>query len=141
MTNLIRIYPDMTFIEKKVKTFENKALIDKDYTPEFKIGTSVFKERAFNPIKKVLMFWKKPRNILLLVDGCPTMMHLEGSNPHPALAFNFGTMNDTKAFIKKVTYKSIADRKAISNNQFLVLALLLGTVLMFQFMMMKGITF
>ena len=140
MTNLIRIYPDMTFTEKKVKTWEDKIQLDKHYTPEFKIGTSVFKERAFNPLKKILMFWKKPRNLLLLVDACPSAVHLEGSNPHPALAFNFGTMKDTEKFLYKVVAKSKSESKPISNTQFLVLALLLGAVLMFQFMLMKGIT-
>src|SRR4030042_3881618 len=140
MVRLLQVYPDMTFIEKTVKTKENKIIITKDYTPEYKIGTSVFRERSSSLLKRIIFFWKKPRNMVLLVNGAPTAVHLEGGNPHPALAFNFGTMDDSIKFLKKVTYKSIADRKPIRNNQFLVIVLMIGAVLMFQFMIMKGVT-
>lgn len=149
MARLLRIYPDMTFTEKTVRTEQDKIIVEKKYTPAFKIGTSVFKERSKPFLTRILFFWKKPRNLLLLVDGSPLATHLENIRDvdengqittKPALAFNFGTMKESLDFIDKVVRKSKADTKPISNTQFLVLALLLGAVLMFQFMIMKGIT-
>ena len=138
MPTVIRIFPDMTFEETKRRTREDKIIIDKDYTPEFKIGTGVFIERM-TFLKRLML--KRKRNLILLVDGAPMATHLEGSNPHPALAFDFGTREDTQKFLYKIVAKSKADQKPISNMQFTILAVLIGIVVVFQFMLMKGVTF
>ena len=142
MPRVIRLYQDMTFEEKTIKAEENNLKINKDYNAKFKLGVSVFKERPFKILQRVLIFWKKRRNLFILLDGCPSTFSLEPSKngKEPALNLNFGSMTDTTKFIHKVVAKSKAEGKPMSNTQFMVLALLVGAVLMFQFMIMKGVT-
>lgn len=148
MVKTIILYPDMSFVERTVKTEEDKLKINKNYTPSFQLGKSVFKEKPKPFLKRLLMFWKWPRNLTILVAGSPNATSLElydgidENGVHqlkPALCLNFGTLEDAIKFLKKVTLKSIADRKQMSNTQFFVLALLIVGVLAFQFMIMKGV--
>lgn len=148
MVKTIILYPDMSFIEKTVKTEEDKLKITKDYRPSFQLGKSVFKERPKSLLKRLLIFWKRQRNLTILVAGSPSATNLEMYDSideqgihqlKPALCLNFGTLDDAVKFLKKVTLKSIADRKQMSNTQFFVLALLIVGVLAFQFMIMKGV--
>lgn len=140
MVKLLRLFPDMTFEEKNRRTEQDKIKISKEYTPSFKIGTSVFRERPRPFLIRLLVFWKRPRNLALIIDGAPQSMSLEVERgDKPALSFNFGTMKDTIKFVYQIVAKSKGEQKPISNTQFLVLALLLGAVLMFQFMLMKGV--
>ena len=142
MPKLIRLFQDMTFEEKKIKAEENNLKINNDYSAKFKLGVSVFKERPFNFLKRILMFWKKPRSLFILLDGCPETFSLEQpkEGERPALNLNFGSVRDAVKFINKVVNKSKADTKSMSNMQFIVIALLIIMVLMFQFLIMKGIT-
>ena len=147
MVNLIRLYLDMTFSETKTKAEENKIVVDKNYTPTFKMGTSIFRERKtkFSRLK----FWKRRRNLVILIDGCPRVTHLEeiplSTNDKglttPALAFEFGTRSDTTKFIYKLIAKSKAELKSMSNTQFLILAFLCGIIVVFQILLMRGVSF
>jgi len=144
MVKVITLYQDITFTETRKKTEQDKLIISKKplLTQTFKTGTSVFRERPFNPLKRVFMFWKKRRDLMIIVDGNSTALNLElKEGQKPTYNFNFGTIKEAQEFIDKSNRKSRADSKPISTNQFLVLALLLGAVLMFQFMNMKGVTF
>ena len=142
MTNLIRLFQDMTFNERKVKIKENKILIDKNYTPDFILGTSVFRERPKPFLIRLITFWKRPRNLLVLVDGASRAAQLLGDEEnHPALAFSFGDRQDAERFLYKIVAKSKADQKPLSNFQFILLALLIGMVVVLQFMLMKGVQF
>jgi hypothetical protein len=147
MAKLLRLYTDMSFEEKTVKVSEDKIILrrgETDYTPSFGIGKSVFREK-----RKIsfLMPWKRPRNLIILLDGAPQAISLEstpgenGEPLRPALALNFGTLKDAKRFIYKMVAKSKADQKPITNMQFTVMAILIGAVLVFQFMIMKGVKF
>jgi len=137
----------MTFSEIKTKAEENKIVVDKNYTPTFKMGTSIFRERKtkFSRLK----FWKRSRNLAILIDGCPKVTHLEEisldpkdkSLTTPALAFEFGTRMDTIRFIYKLIAKSKAEHKPISNMQFLVLTILLVVIVVFQILLMRGVSF
>jgi len=73
--NALILYPDMTFEEKKVKTDATNVVIDKHYSPSFSMGRSVFKEVDIPRLK----FWRKPRNIIILVDGSDRAMELHDS--------------------------------------------------------------
>lgn len=140
MVKLLRLFLDMTFEEKNRRIEQDKIKITKEYTANFKMGTSVFRERPRPLLIRLLLFWKKPRNLALIIDGSPQTMSLEVEKDNkPALSFNFGTMKDTARFVYQIVAKSKGEQKPISNMQFLVLALLLGAVLMFQFMIMKGV--
>lgn len=150
MVNLIRLFPDMTFEELSKRTAENKVLMDKDYQPDFKIGASVFRERPQNVLKRYVFFWKKARNLMILIDGNPSAIDFinpalngppEAGKQKPWLGLNFGSEKDTKRFIAKLMAKAKVDQKPMSNFQFLGIAGLLIAVLMFQFLLMKGITF
>lgn len=140
MVKLLRLYPDMTFEEKRAKTSQDKITVDKDVTVDFEMGTSIFKERR----KPIDYFkpWKRSRQLAILLDGTPTALSLR---PLPddklSLAFDFGTIKDTVKFIYKIVAKSKSDQKPISNTQFMVLALLIGAVVVFQMMMLKGVKF
>lgn len=148
MVNLIRLYQDFTFIEKKIQAEENKLTVDKknEYVAKFKAG-SIFRERR--TFLQRMMVWRKPRNLVILLDGCPTALSLEQEffkhegteEPKPALNLNFGTLKDTKKFIVKLILKTKADLKPISNMQFIVIAVLLAMVLVFQILLMRGVTF
>lgn len=144
LVSLITLYQDITFTETKKRVEQDKILVTKkpSYTPNFKTGTSVFKERPLPFWKRLFLFWKRPRQLIILVDASPTALNLElKDGQKPAYNLNFGTVKETMAFIDKAQRKSRADQKPISNNQFLILALMLGAVLMFQFMLMRGMTF
>lgn len=139
MVSIIRLFPDMTFEERTVKTQSDQFKVGENKIISFKIGTSVFKERRsrFQRLK----FWKKRRNLLLWVNDTPSAMHLEGSNPHPALTIPWGTEKDISKMINRVVNKSKAEQKPISNTQFFVLAILGILNLVFMFMLMRGVNF
>lgn len=138
----------MTFSETRTKAEENKILVDRHYNPTFKMGTSIFRERKTKYSR--FKFWKRPRNMAILIDGSPKVTHLEEIplNPKddqslktPALAFEFGTRKDTQKFIYKLIAKSKAEQKPISNMQFLILTILLVVIVVFQILLMRGVSF
>lgn len=157
MPKIIRLYLDNTFEEKYVATEQDKIILhrkEKDYTPTFIPGKSVFREKPFNFLKRILMFWKKPRNLIILLDGAPKALTLDlpdnfDRDKDPSdlmdtdlvLGFNFGTLKDLKRFVYKVVAKSKADQKPISNMMFTVLVVILSLVLVFQILLMKGVKF
>jgi hypothetical protein len=149
MVHLIRLYQDLTYIRKKRKVQDNKLLVSKKegYTPDISQGMSIFKER-----KPAWKFWRGGKDIAILLDGCPKALTLESPKPQydtdgkllstgePSLNLQFGTREDTKRFISKVVAKDKADQKPITNIQFIIIAMLLGLVLVLQFMSMRGTT-
>lgn len=142
MVSIIRLFTDKTFEETKKTPKDNKLPISNIYTPEFGEGESVFKERlsASNKFK----FWKKQRNLIILVDGCPKATELRitaSEGEKPCLYFNFGTMKEAWAYIAKVVAKSKADQKPISTWQFVILAVMMGGIIALQFALMKGVKF
>lgn len=89
---------------------------------------------------------------MLLLDGTPEAVTLDLDHlvkndstgqvkEHPALNFQFGDMKDTQQFIYKIVAKSKADQKPMSTTMFTILAILIGIVVVFQFMLMKGVHF
>ncbi len=142
MVSIIRLFLDKTFEEIKKTPKENKLPISPAYIPGFGEGASVFRERLSAQNK--FMFWKKPRNLVILVDGCPKATELKIGNADgdkPCLYFNFGTMKEAWAYIAKVVAKSKADQKPIQTWQFVVLAVMIGGIIALQFALMKGVKF
>lgn len=153
MVKVLRIYLDQTFTEKNAKIEQDKLILkrsEKDYTPEFSPGRSVFKERPFPIALKMIKFWKKRRTLILLLDGQPKAVTLdppeakddkEIKDEDYKLSFSFGTLATVKRFIYKLVAKSKAEQKPISNIQFTILAIFLGIIVVFQLLIMKGVTF
>lgn len=145
MVKIIKLYPDMTFQEKNYKSEQDKIIFDKktNETANFKLGKSMFRERRSFLDK--LKFWKRTRSLCIHLDGCPEVLSLEerneieGEGTKPALYFNFGTRKDTATFIYKLGAKSMVDIKPISNTMFLILCILIGVVIVFQFLLMRGV--
>lgn len=140
MVSLITLFKDGSFKEKRVKVEEDKLKLSKEQTPKY-TPLSVFKECNFPLWQRFLMFWKRKRTLLIYLDGAPKTYELDTSQDETRLIPNFGTLDDEIKFLKKVTLKSVADRKPITNMQFFVICALLIGVMMLVFMDMKGITF
>lgn len=136
MVTLIRLYPDMTYLRKKRKIQDDKIIVSKkdDYKLSLTMGASVFRER-----KPAWKFWRSGKDIAILMDGSPKALTLDPKDA-PTLNLQFGTKEDTKKFITRVVAKSKADQKPITNIQFLIIAMLLGLVVVLQFMAMRGAT-
>lgn len=136
MVTLIRLFQDMTYIRKKRKVQDDKVLVSRkeNYTPSLTLGTSIFKER-----KPFWKFWTHGKDIAILLDGCNHVLTLEKSEEKPSLNLQFGTKEETVRFISKVVAKSKADQKPITNFQFLIMAMLLGLIVVLQFMAMRGV--
>jgi len=134
--NALILYPDMTFEEKKVKTDATNVIIDKHYSPSFSMGRSVFKEIDIPRLK----FWRKPRNIIILVDGSDRAMELHDSATGE-VEIGHWTRKEKEKFVRKIVAKSVARQRAISMGHFVILALMIGVVIILQIMLMKGMRF
>jgi hypothetical protein len=70
MTNVIILKPDMTYINKSIKTKQNYAIIDKNNKPSFQYGRGLFRERR-KILDKWLKPWKRAQDLLLWFEGAP----------------------------------------------------------------------
>lgn len=128
------LHPDMTFEEKKKKTESTNIDMGKDYKPSFSMGRSVFKEIGISRLK----FWRRSRNLIILLKGAHKAFELHDSATHE-LDANYWTMKEKQDFIKKLIAKSKAAQRAISLSHFVILAILLMVVIALQLALMKGI--
>lgn len=130
----IILHPDMTFEEKRRKTESTEIDLGDDYKPSFSMGRSVFKETGVSRLK----FWKKPRNLLILLFGAHRAFELHDGTTKE-LEPNYWSMKEKQKFIKKLIAKSKAAQRAITLSHFIILAILLGVVIALQLALMRGI--
>lgn len=80
-TNALILKPDMTFIEKKVRTKQNLMRLGKNDLASFNMGKSVFRERL--RISQRWKFWRKRRNLILILEGSNSAFELAYDPPKP----------------------------------------------------------
>lgn len=126
--------PTMTFKEKKIKTESTELNMDKNYKPSFSPGRSVFRETGVSRLK----FWRKPRNLIILLDGAMKAFELHDTATEKIEA-NYWTRKEKEKFINKLIAKSKAAQKVISTWQFAVIMLGLVFIVILQILILRGI--
>jgi hypothetical protein len=115
----------MTFSEKKVKTVETKILLDKNITPEFTPGKSVFHETGISKIK----FWKNQRKLIIVAEGSLKAFEFTeqtGFVPH------WWTLDEARKFVAQMIAKTKGAMKPFSNWQVLAICGLLIVIIFLQ---------
>lgn len=104
-TKALILKPDMTFIEKNVRTKQNFMRLAKNDLVSFNMGKSVFRERL--RISQRWRFWKKRRNLILVLEGANKAFELVYDPPQPD---EKGNLQDPLVWIQPSAFtKSEAD--------------------------------
>jgi hypothetical protein len=80
-TKALILKPDMTFIEKKVRTKQNFMRLGKNDLVSFNMGKSVFRERL--KITERWKLWRKRRNLIICLEGSNSAFELKYDPPKP----------------------------------------------------------
>lgn len=130
----IILNPDMTYSEKNTKT-EGKHLIinRKHWTPTFTLGRSVFRK-----LTSKWRFWQRTNNLVLVLDEAQQCFELHDGTTKE-LEPHIWTMKEIRKYVAKILAKSKAEQKIINTTHFIILAVMIAGVLVFQFFIMRGL--
>lgn len=140
-TNVIILHADQTFVDKKVQAEGINLPLDKNWTPSFTPGKSVFSERNIPKWQ----FWRHARRIIIIPDEAMKAFELElegiGKKAKGKIISSLWTKKEKVKFIAKVIAKSKAAQKPFSNWQVIALLVGLGIIAVLQLLSMKGVRF
>lgn len=139
--NVLELRPDMTFSELKRKTEADNVKISENDSPSFKVGKSVFRETFSLSWRRFLPFGKKkPRNLILHLEGANSCFDLDiTAKELESYKHHLWNKKEKEKFISKVIAKSKAEQKMISTTHFLILAIMLGVIVVLQFLIVRGL--
>jgi len=135
-TNVIILNADQTFEDKKITPEGTNLKLDKDWSPSFTPGKSVFSERDIPKWQ----FWRRERKIIIIADESMKAFELEAKGKNKIVS-SLWTRTEIKKFIAKVIAKSKAAQKPFSNWQVIALLIGLGLVAVLQLLHMQGVRF
>lgn len=142
-SNLIELYPNMTFKELEAKSEADNLKITKHDAPSFKIGASVFREiiSPLNWKRYIPLMWRnrKPRNLIIHLNGANSCFELDvPKNALESFKHHLWSPKEKEKWMNKLLAKSKAEQKIISTTQFYVLVIMLGIIAVLQILTMRG---
>jgi len=125
----------MTYKEKNVKTEGINLIINrKHWTPSFTLGRSVFRR-----LTSKWRFWQRSNNLVLVLDEAETCFSLHDGVAKEIDVGNPWTRKALRKYVAKIVAKQKAEQKIINTTHFVILAVMIAGVMVFQFFIMRGL--